>query len=177
MASCLPSVSVSIECALDRLERDDSVARVEDGGGRQVDLLARLGLHVGVDVGLADHRGGQLDAVEYQSGLVSREQVDDDLILLEHLDGVLDRLHRLDGLGPVDAVGSGDRRGEPEDDQHQPTRDHQAGDEQASIELALRTWRGRVDGGIDERVARGLDGGVDGRVDRGVDGRSMAVSC
>ena len=112
-----------------------------------VDLLAGLGLHIGVDVRLADHGGGEFDAVDHESGLVTGDEIDDDLVLAEHLDGVFHGLHRLDRLGPIDAVGSGDRRRQTEDDQCQSARDHQAGDEQSSIETAFRTWLdvGRLD--------------------------------
>ena len=160
------------ECSLGRLEGDDGVPRVENGGRRQFDLLAGLRLDARVDVGLADHRGRQLDAVEDEPCLVAGLQVDDDAVLLEHLDRVLHRQHRFDRLGPIDAVVAGECGREAEDDEEQSGGDHEAGDEQASVELPLRrrpgccgrgvgcACRGVGCVGVLDGILDGLDGGV-----------------
>ncbi len=162
---CRPSLERLDERTVDRLERDDGVARVEHGRRRQVDLLARLCLDARVDVGLADHGGRQFDPVEDEPCLVAGLQVDDDPILLEDLDRVLHRQHRLDRLGPVDSVVAGERGREAEDDEEQSGGDHEAGDEQAPVELPLRRRLGdcgREVGcvGVLDGILDGLDGGV-----------------
>ena len=84
--------------------------------------------------------GSSMPSID-QAGLVAGCEVDDDPLLLQHLDGVLHRLDRLDRLGPSMPSSPVSGRGEPEDDQHEADRDHQAGDAAARVEPPLRRRR------------------------------------
>ena len=153
--------------ALDGLERDHGVAGVEHRRGRQVDLLAGLGLDGRIDVGLSDRRGRKFDAVDDQASLIAGEEVDDDTLLLQHLDSVLHRLHRLDRLRTIDTIVSGQGCGQAEDHERQSTCDHQAGDQQAAVETPLGAHRRGVGFHQNVEIVTGdrfevVDGGVVG---------------
>ena len=77
-----------------RHEREREVARLEDGGGRKVDLLARLGVELLGDVVDVDRR--QLDTVDHEHAGVAGLEVDEHAALAQHLDRLRVRLDALD---------------------------------------------------------------------------------